>query len=459
MMKPSDIFTPMMIKELRQELRSKFILRLFFWSQLSLVLVYALYLMAEAKMRSTQLVFSLIVGLQLIVMGILLPGRGWQGFIREERSNSLELLTLTKLSGIRIVLGKWLAIVALTTLYCMSLLPHLVFAYFLARLNVVNLFSNTALIFLTSIGLSAFTLTGSAFQKGKTSVMLSAGFAVLFAFLLASTSRLFAYSGGIGKGIDFIDFLVLLSYVTLTALELFLVAAARIGPVYENYSAAKRLTALLVLALTWLLFALGFGNTMLIAACSTVFLALFAIGTSFENLHPLIPMRVQHKTITPWLTYSGWPQAFVCTLLLFIGQGVLFKVYKLTNCEHPALAAAFICAGIILPRITCLLVPRTLGNSPLAYLILFTAFGVLSAVFESLRLPISRGTISGLAERLPSIFPLSVGIAMFSRPYFGLKYDLTVTGTVLVVEVLLLLYLFRRDKRQLFHEHGQFNRE
>ncbi len=70
--------------------------------------------------------FWTLVALPLV---LILPWTGLGAISGEHRANTLDLMFLTRLSAWRILLGKWIAIVAQAVLLLAAVLPYVVLRY------------------------------------------------------------------------------------------------------------------------------------------------------------------------------------------------------------------------------------------------------------------------------------------------------------------------------------------
>ena len=100
----------MLVKELRQGVRTRVFVSLFILLQVTMLLTVSLTLLVAAHGEDASagtVFFWIFVGLPVLVV---LPLNGLGAVNGEIKANTLELIFLTRLTAFRIVAGKWLAI-------------------------------------------------------------------------------------------------------------------------------------------------------------------------------------------------------------------------------------------------------------------------------------------------------------------------------------------------------------
>lgn len=152
---------PVLVKELRQGVRSKLYAVVFLAIQV-VMLMYLLLLTAKQETRSNSDVEHLFWWLISLFLLVCLPLSGANALSTETRGARLELLLLTGTSARRIVYGKWLAIVAQGALLIVSLLPYIVLRYYIdsaefheSLVSILLLLCGCAVLTGISVSLSA----------------------------------------------------------------------------------------------------------------------------------------------------------------------------------------------------------------------------------------------------------------------------------------------------------------
>ena len=316
------------------------------------------------------------------------PSRAWRSFDREERANSLELVMLTKLSALGVVFGKWSSVVVQSLLFFVALLPYTVFYYFASHANVVMMSTTLVVLFFISVLLSSFGIVASAYQRGKMSGLSGIIITLLLIFGLGPGLLIGFYSRGskgVASAFDFEGICVLFVFCLVISLQLMLIAAAKVCPIYENYAAAKRLLALIVLGITGVLLYANFGDRQMVTLLSSLFLVPVCLTGCFEDPHPLLGLRLRDKKIVPWLTYAGWPQGMAWSAVFLLIYIPILSFSEVITTSQPLTVASFLFIGIVLPQALILNFPRIFGRTLLAYTIIqFILMGITWASVASL---------------------------------------------------------------------------
>lgn len=237
-------FNPILVKELRQGVRSRAYTLVFLIVQVVMVfyLIFGMAVMESGGSNNSELdaFFWIIVG--GFLLGIL-PLMGSGALSSENRGSRLELMVLTRLTARRIVYGKWLAIVAQGTLIVTALLPYLVLRYYIGSVE----FHESLLIALILLAASAI-LTGLTVSISVIRSPLVRWFLLVVGGLWTVPgliSILMMSFGQLGDLLTQIP-LILLSGGLLVALAMEF-AAARFSPIEENHDTPKRLILLAML--------------------------------------------------------------------------------------------------------------------------------------------------------------------------------------------------------------------
>ena len=236
-----DWLSPMLVKELRQGVRTRIFVSQFILLQVAMLVTISLTLLVSATgddATQGSVFFWLVVGGSILVA---LPLSGLNAVGGEVRANTLELIFLTRQTALRIVAGKWLAIFVQSLLFVCAVLPYLVLRYFVGGVNVTNelltlgsMLVGSALLTALSTGLSAYPA-----RLGRSLAFIGSF------FLLFGLEGSSFFAGRAGVSVNPGAGLILASLACWAILlVLFLEAgAARIAPPAENHSAVMRLLA------------------------------------------------------------------------------------------------------------------------------------------------------------------------------------------------------------------------
>lgn len=383
----SDKCSPMLVKELRQGLRTHTFVILFLILQGLLALI--LLTTAAADANAGGIVSSIIFFLFSLAVLIVQPLRGMSAISSEIKSDTIDLMSLTKLSSWRIVFGKWSSIMGQTALLLFAIVPYLILRYFFGGMQ---LFSELLLLF--TIFLVSGVLTAITVGLSASTLMLVRALPLLGAFFLLYPVAFLAF-GGFDELLEVFTpngrdhwFGLLASYLIGAFVGYFFLelAATAIAPSAENRATRKRLTALLVVPLSFL--ALHgiqpeVAWTLALLLLAMLSLDLFTEGIEYPSVvaRPFLRFGPLGKIAARFLA-PGWATGTLFHLLLV---AILFALSLLlgdelkrgTSEEMPAIIA--ISLGMIyLPLFLVNLFQKRVSNRLVAYL-LFVAllFGVM----------------------------------------------------------------------------------
>jgi len=338
----SDWFSPILVKELRQGLRSRIFLLLFCLLQAMLLLVLLAGIGQASAGRDLDGNRALFWFLVVAPIGLITPLQAIAAFSQEKENQNLEAILLTRMKPRQILFGKWCALFAIALLMGISALPYAVTRYFLGNVDV-----------LSEVAALGFLLTGAAvFSMAGLVLSLMCSRVMRFLVTAGAVAGLFFFWGGtivnprgiFGSGPPgWLDALLL----AITALVMFLIllenGAARVGSSIENYATRQRL---LMLGAAVLLFLYGVFEGQLelgevLIALLGVFLLLVSCVIPVEPIvhstgvyRPFVKRGVLGKFMGR-LLYPGWPSGifFVVLLLTITFAGVFLATEDRTRFE------------------------------------------------------------------------------------------------------------------------------
>lgn len=330
----SDKLSPMLVKELRQGMRARGFTMLFliFQGLLAFILLTAgsVSSMDNAGSFASGVIFTLFIFAALVIQ----PMRGANSLSAEVTANTIEMMALTRLTAWRIVFGKWIAIISQTALILITIIPYLILRYFFGGMVMLGEMVFLALIFLTSMSLTAVNV-GLSGNKTKLFRILPLFF---FIFLMNIGPR-FLFRGGFDSFMDYCtlsdwqsravigSYVCFVTYIGWCALSL---GTSSIAPAAENHATVRRLVAL---GLTLLTAAVGFHSAV------DIHVTLFAFGiiltpaiiTAITEPAVLLPpickpflKRGLAGRVVSIFLLPGWPAGvFYSILLLAIMAGTV----------------------------------------------------------------------------------------------------------------------------------------
>lgn len=295
------------------------------------------------------------------------PMRGITALSSEITGNTIEMMALTRLSAARIVIGKWIAIVSQSALILVTIIPYLILRYFYGGMNLLGEMVFLAMIFFTSMALSAVMVGLSGTSTKIVRVIPILG----FIFMVQAIPAVLVGSGGFNKFMSFctlsdwesraaiLAYMTFITYFGWCALSY---GTSVIAPVAENHSTARRIVAL---ALT--LIGVGVGlhpavDARIMPLIFGVILAPAVITALTEPsilLPPICKPFLKHRLLgrlTSIFLLPGWPAGvFYSTLIAALSiTGVLLAVKPLGSVaidETIAIVCLAFTGGILLPAL------------------------------------------------------------------------------------------------------------
>jgi len=260
-----DWLSPMLVKELRQGVRSKIFMAAFYLTQALMILSVIFSLTSAGDGEYSGQTFGFLNGLFWFMIGVplifLMPLRGFGSLYGEIKAGTLELVFLTRLSALRIAAGKWTALMVQTLLLVAAVLPYVLLRYFLGGVDVAEDLQGLFFMVLASGMLTAATIALSPYESKILRALFS--FGMIFGFLVLLVAMLSFMSARILMGHSGGSSMIGLSYLgaaLFTPAFIFLcleIAASRIAPPAENHALRKRLIGLYLLLAASLLIVLG----------------------------------------------------------------------------------------------------------------------------------------------------------------------------------------------------------
>jgi len=416
---------PMLVKELRQGLRTRGFVGAFVVFQLLMALmmigtVTSASLGNEAARAATaSTVNSFFWTLLTVQLLLVTPVRALGALQSEIDSRTLDLLLLTRLSAWRIVVGKWASLVAQSALLLVAMLPYGIVRYFGGSVDLVG----DALTCVALLGgcavITAIMLWASGLPKA---VRLIVPVIAIFGGQLwrpltmsfGARSPFGSWSGGDAA---------LLWFNGALMLVFFLVAAVRrIAPVAESHALLARGLPLLALLPVPLLPQL---TTNAVAAGQLVFAGIFlAVVCMIELASLRLPMAAHWRAWARRGTFGrfagrlflpGWPSALLYASL--VCAIVVLAAYSLGlptpgQAQRLIWIAVLALGALVLPTVVLSMFEQRAAKSPGALYGL--VFGAMS-------------TLAAIAAAMSSMFPVKyTGFETFARvlPVSGLWLSL-----------------------------------
>ncbi len=337
----ADWLSPMLVKELRQGMRSRIFMAAFYLTQLLMILAVIFNLAAVSSAYMALPLEEFINGLFWFMISVplifVMPIRGFGALHGEMKGGTIELVFLTRLTAWRIAAGKWTALMVQTLLLVCSVLPYVLLRYFLGGVNVISDLQTLFLLLLACAVLTAMTIAISPYDSKLVRALFIIGMIIGFQFLLGIMLAfvMSARATGIGMGSSvniWQMYAGVAAYVPAFIILALEIAASRIAPPAENHAMRKRL-----LGLYFLLAAIGFatfgGNAEVFYGISLLLLIPVVVDALAE---PVVMIKSVHRPFLnrgPWwrllggIFTPGWVSApgYVLLLTLIAGTALFFQ--------------------------------------------------------------------------------------------------------------------------------------
>lgn len=375
----SDRINPMVIKELRQGLKSRSFLATFLGLQAAMVLSMFIYLATGTRSQSdigfADGFFWFMLGLMLLMF---MPLRSFQALHEEIKGNTLEMLFLTRMDAWKIAFGKWCALVIQIFLLVAAVLPYLVLRYFIGAIDVAGnleqLFYQVVISMLlvsVGVGLSGWT---SKLLRGL--VILGAVMSLYMVPMMIYGFSVAGGGGGLFPMMGALDLVVGLMVCGLVMMFFVEYGASQIAPPAENHALRKRGLAILLTGVISLYALLGTGDaeTMVLAMVLLIPLAVDALCEPLIGI-PSVYLRLRKLRILRWLFYPGWASGYLFVSLL---MALLFLVTYLLERDAEIWAGGLVAYNTLVLPFFCIRLIPALQRKPLAA---YFAMQMLSLTF------------------------------------------------------------------------------
>ena len=358
-----DRLSPMLVKELRQGMRTKAFVGLFLTLQIILGVILLSAGAAASSDEAGEIISSIIFTMFSIAVLIIQPMRGITALSSEVKGNTIDMMVLTRLSAWRIVTGKWASIVSQSALLLVTIIPYLILRYFFGGMNLVGEIVFLAVLFLSSTALTAVTVGLSATSSVILRTLLLIALPIGALFLLSVVGRSFGGSGiSTYFALDTEDSRVFLSiYLAACAyLGFFMlsIGTSLIAPYAENHSTLRRLISLVVTIIAAVLGSMSFtGPEWLPFLLTFVLLPVFAI--SLSEFAPLaaptyrkFAKRGPLGQLAGLFLFPGWASGFFFCLVLIAISAAPFLLNQPSYSGQDHFIYGLAClAGLLFPAV------------------------------------------------------------------------------------------------------------
>jgi len=362
-----DWLNPMLVKELRQGLKTNLFVGVFVLVQLAMVVLIGFRLLSAGTEDASETGEGLDAVLWVALgaaMLLVMPMRGLHSISEETKQNTLDLVQLTHLGALRIVLGKWIALVGQILLLAAAVLPYAVLRYFFGGVDVVSNLGGMLSLLLSSMVMSAGCIMLS------TAPVITRSLLIGFLFFGISSSGFGLMVGGVigfpgSTGMTSSLLGPLVAAVAATSFLLGL-AASRIASAAENFAVVLRGIALITAASA--LIAVGIlgirSDLWIVAAWVIGAWSIFEALTERTNELPsLYAPWVRHGRLGRLLGrifYPGWATGLVYTaVLLAVLVALAALMTAPTDQDHVWIVSLLCYLAVIFPLPVVILLRQT----------------------------------------------------------------------------------------------------
>ncbi len=462
-----DILPPMMVKELRQGLRSR---AFYFAFAITLIGLFGAILPGEENQSTSEFAFFWALGIALIVV---FPLRGLAAFSSEESPTTLDLVRTSNLGTWKIVMGKWAAIIAQSVLFTSTALPFIIVRYFSGGTSIIldliwiavflagNFFFTTAAILVSTSRTAPIRMVGSL-------IVVLTGFALLSGFLFE------IYDAYLNNNIDapfWLPFALLFIVTGGLTLCFCLTICTVLSSPSENFATPTRFVVLLLLVI---LFGIAFipnVNPDVTLYIASITLTAFAFCTSLAERANSTQSSLSRfatspiKRIARYIFEPGWHSG----ILFLIPTTALCAATLTAAIERPNyidlpihFLAIFLTHLVIfgVPAAISFSAARLLGGRAPAFLVILALSFVITIAFEvvtqSLNIePMSSPPVLALGCIMPPvIYSLLPGLGMISSTYEQTTEVSYLVILVSGIHLTILTSFFRHALREPFQQTG-----
>lgn len=458
----ADWLSPMLVKELRQGMRSRVFVAAFYLTQVLMIMSVAFNLAASlSEDMPGELgvflngVFWFLIALPLL---FLMPVRGFSALHAEIKSGTLELVFLTHLSAWRIAAGKWTALMVQTLLVVCAILPYVLLRYYLGGVDILEDLQRLFFLLMTSAVLTAVTVAMSPYESKLLRALFVIGmiFAVQFLAGILLTWLTVGQMMGAGGSVfqSFLGIAIFVPASVVLALEL---AASKIAPAAENHAIRKRLLALGVFFVGAGLLVFGedwiWGYWLAVAFLAPVIVD--ALSESVQVVRTVYQPFLQRgrigKILALFLT-PGWPSGVWFTLFATVLCAMALVISGKADDSSMTLSAVAFFGALIFPAMFIrLLMPNT--KHFLGFYIGLQFFFAVVTVMVGIMTAISSNPFTTWLAWIPNCAFLLLSTDQIKGDDVGIFSVVSVLATV--ISFLILLILTSRPLRDIRETLGK----
>jgi len=383
-----DIFPPVLVKEIRQGLKTKAFAFTLIGQQALMVITILFYLLGVRAGNDIEFANGLFWFCLCVPLLAVMPARGFQGIHEERTSQTLELLFLTRLSARQIVVGKWVALFAQALLIVVATLPYMVIRYFLGGIDISSDLAITGWLTLACAALTALAIGLSSVENKAIRVLIMIA-AVLSIFPFLSFGMMTVMGGSIfggvssGGGPKAATVLGIIGLCLLGGAYALYFGASLIAPQAENHALPKRLIGLLgIAAVTAMAVASGQDEFMAFLFPLVILVGADALTEEPPRVRSVYARRDGGRWPLPPLLrpfLPGWPSGIVYLFVISLTSWALLQAL-FQDIDNPWALMLAVVTGLLYPLPLILLLGSRIKRIGPAYILLQVIQCILSAL-------------------------------------------------------------------------------
>ena len=454
-----DWLSPIVVKELRQGLKSRAFVSIATILQGGMALMFVLAALSRMSPggRGVETLSGFFWFMLWVPLIFVMPGRALQAIAEETKVQTLELVQMTRMQSLRIAFGKWLALTVQSLLLVLAILPYFVLRYFFGGVDLVHDLTTLLSLIALSMVLTASGLAASTLKTGLRIVLVVVSTGILLiggqAFAMMTAFGVGGPFGGFGwpssPWLNGIATLILLSAHVLFFL---LQAAGHLSTQVESYSPKKRslaLVSVLVILGAWILYSQTRIDLRILALLTPIIF--WSVAEALVELNDPDWLIGQHQPLWKLPARPGWSGGLFFALIIFalIFAGLLIGSQP-GDLEGIQKSFVIFIGAVITPAVVLTLMPRIKQRLLLYWLIhLLFAVAFTVALLISSRPGLSEETALAYLAPLPPAVALACMHQDMDIDFIRTVFPVTAIVTTILLALFLISALLALKSRQL----------
>lgn len=403
----TDMLNPVVIKEVRQGLKSKRFLGVFLLLVLAMTSGISISLLPETVSKMREMSTATFWTVASICFLGMLPLLGINAITSEKKEKTFELVMLTRVSSWRLVYGKWQSLAVKTLLVATTLLPYMVLRHYIGGIELAMEVVFLAMMLIVSVLLSAFVVFVSTFENW----LIRLGLIGLQLWAVGGSIALAIPSVGghagppsLAEGLGTIA--ISLAFVVMLIVLVLEMAASRLAPISENHAIRKRGLALLGLVIAMLGMFTDVGEPFSFFACVMLYFVAFDACTERFAPTPTLYLPFVKRGFlgraTGFVFYPGPASATFFVVLCTVLIPAVFVIVQNFEIARGVQLAVTIGSTLLVPLAIARLFAKRIKRPGLVFLGFHATMALVAAVGQAAVEVLSMGSTS---TRIPYVVP------------------------------------------------------